>query len=56
MSGIAAAVDLGAEYPEDLERDGFALLSFRLYYLPAYGKRHSRRQSKSKSKGKGGSE
>ncbi|KAL9118412.1 MAG: hypothetical protein Q9187_005046, partial [Circinaria calcarea] len=30
MSGIAAAVDLGAQYPEDLERDRFALLSFRL--------------------------
>src|SRR5450432_2095320 len=26
MSGIAAAVDLGAEYPADLERDSFALL------------------------------
>ncbi|KAF2000741.1 FAD/NAD(P)-binding domain-containing protein [Amniculicola lignicola CBS 123094] len=38
MSGIAAAVDLGAQYPEDLERDKFALLSFRLYYLLAYGK------------------
>jgi hypothetical protein len=33
ISGIAAAVDLGASYPEDLERDKFALLSFRLYYL-----------------------
>ncbi|RYP58638.1 hypothetical protein DL769_008855 [Monosporascus sp. CRB-8-3] len=38
MSGIAAAVDLGAEYPEDLENDGFAFLCFRLYYLLAYGK------------------
>jgi hypothetical protein len=38
ISGIAAAVDLGATYPEDLERDKFALLSFRLYYLLAYGK------------------
>jgi len=38
ISGIAAAVDLGAKYPEDLERDRFALLAFRLYYLLAYGK------------------
>ena len=38
MSGIAAAVDLGAQYPEDLERDKFALLSFRLYYLLNYGR------------------
>jgi hypothetical protein len=38
ISGIAAAVDLGATYPEDLERDSFALLSFRLYYLLTYGK------------------
>lgn len=38
MSGIAAAVDLGANYPEDLEHDSFALLCFRLYYLLAYGK------------------
>jgi hypothetical protein len=43
MSGIAAAVDLGARYPEDLERDRFALLSFRLYYLLAYGKWYKRR-------------
>lgn len=38
ISGIAAAVDLGADYPEDLEHDKFALLSFRLYYLLIYGK------------------
>lgn len=56
MSGIAAAVDLGAEYPEDLEQDRFALLSFRLYYLLAYGKWYSRRRSKSESKGKEGSD
>jgi hypothetical protein len=43
MSGIAAAVDLGARYPEDLERDKFALLSFRLYYLLAYGKWYKKR-------------
>jgi len=36
ISGIAAAVNLGAQYPEDLERDKFALLSFRLYYLLQY--------------------
>lgn len=46
ISGIAAAVDLGARYPEDLERDKFALLSFRLYYLLAYGKWYSKKASK----------
>ncbi|KXJ88530.1 FAD dependent oxidoreductase [Microdochium bolleyi] len=46
MSGIAAAVDLGAEYPEDLEHDKFAFLCFRLYYLLAYGKWYSRRHTK----------
>ncbi|KAF2643398.1 FAD/NAD(P)-binding domain-containing protein [Massarina eburnea CBS 473.64] len=45
MSGIAAAVDLGAQYPGDLERDKFALLSFRLYYLLAYGKWYRKRGS-----------
>ncbi|KAI1257619.1 hypothetical protein MGN70_000662 [Eutypa lata] len=35
LSGIAAAVDLGAEYPADLENDCFAFLCFRLL---AYGK------------------
>ncbi|KAJ9637957.1 hypothetical protein H2204_004547 [Knufia peltigerae] len=48
MAGIAAAVDLGAEYPEDLENDKFALLSFRLYYLLVYGKWYRRRHSKMK--------
>lgn len=43
MSGIAAAVDLGAQYPEDLERDKFALLCFRLYYLLTYGKWYRKR-------------
>lgn len=46
ISGIAAAVDLGAKYPEDLERDKFALLSFRLYYLLAYGKWYRRNVKK----------
>lgn len=50
MSGIAAAVDLGAQYPEDLERDKFALLSFRLYYLLAYGKWYKK---KAKPEGEG---
>ncbi|KAL9091677.1 MAG: hypothetical protein Q9165_004753 [Trypethelium subeluteriae] len=43
ISGIAAAVDLGATYPEDLERDKFALLAFRLYYLLAYGRWYKKR-------------
>ncbi|KAI1079886.1 FAD/NAD(P)-binding domain-containing protein [Whalleya microplaca] len=46
MSGIAAAVDLGADYPEDLENDKFALLCFRLYYLLAYGKWYKRAHTK----------
>ena len=50
MSGIAAAVDLGAQYPENLERDKFALLSFRLYYLLTYGKWYSK---KAKQEGEG---
>ncbi|KAI1208118.1 FAD/NAD(P)-binding domain-containing protein [Annulohypoxylon truncatum] len=44
ISGIAAAVDLGADYPEDLENDRFAFLCFRLYYLLAYGKWYSSRR------------
>ena len=46
ISGIAAAVDLGARYPADLERDSFALLSFRLYYLLAYGKWYRRKAAR----------
>jgi hypothetical protein len=46
LSGVAAAVDLGAEYPRDLERDGWALLCFRCYYLLAYGKWYRRRLTK----------
>jgi len=53
MSGIAAAVDLGAKYPEDLERDKFALLSFRLYYLLAYGKWYRRNATKHSKEGEG---
>ncbi|KAK0720208.1 hypothetical protein B0H67DRAFT_575332 [Lasiosphaeris hirsuta] len=46
ISGLAAAVDLGARYPEDLERDGFALLCFRLYYLLIYGRWYRRKAPK----------
>ena len=53
MSGIAAAVDLGAEYPEDLERDTFALLCFRLYYLLVYGKWYRKRKTASLKEGEG---
>lgn len=53
MSGIAAAVDLGANYPEDLERDKFALLSFRLYYLLTYGKWYKRHATKQNKEGPG---
>ncbi|GAA5966780.1 hypothetical protein JCM8115_002814 [Rhodotorula mucilaginosa] len=33
ISGMAAAYALGAEYPEELEKDRFALLCFRSYLL-----------------------
>lgn len=49
ISGLAAAVDLGASYPEDLENDKFALLSFRLYYLLVYGKWYRRKFKDSQS-------
>ncbi|KAI5203998.1 hypothetical protein AUEXF2481DRAFT_91798 [Aureobasidium subglaciale EXF-2481] len=50
ISGTAAAIDLGATYPEDLERDQFALLAFRLYYLLAYGKWYSRKHKSKNAK------
>ena len=53
MSGIAAAVDLGATYPEDLERDKFAFLAFRLYYLLVYGRWYKRRATKVSKEGEG---
>ncbi len=46
LSGMAAAVDLGAEYPAELERDKWALFCFQLYYLLAYGKWYSARRDK----------
>lgn len=49
MSGIAAAVDLGAWYPEDLEHDRFAFLCFRLYYLITYGKWYRRKFTRGKA-------
>ena len=52
ISGIAAAVDLGAEYPADLENDKYALLSFRCYYALVYGKWYGRKYSR-KDAGKG---
>jgi hypothetical protein len=53
MSGISAAVDLGATYPEDLERDKFSFLAFRLYYLLVYGKWYRRRATKTTKEGEG---
>ncbi|OQN99058.1 hypothetical protein B0A48_14919 [Cryoendolithus antarcticus] len=53
ISGISAAVDLGADYPEDLERDSFALLSFRLYYLLTYGRWYKRKATKTTKEGEG---
>jgi len=46
ISGTAAAVSLGAEYPRDLERDSFAFLCFRLYYLFMYRRWYGRRAKK----------
>ena len=53
MSGIAAAVNLGATYPEDLERDKFAFLAFRLYYLLVYGRWYRRNATKKTKEGVG---
>jgi predicted NAD/FAD-binding protein len=53
ISGVSAAVDLGAEYPADLERDRFALLSFRLYYLLVYGKWYRRKHTNQSKEGEG---
>ncbi|KAK0937545.1 hypothetical protein LTR29_010878 [Friedmanniomyces endolithicus] len=53
MSGIAAAVDMGAVYPEDLERDKFSFLAFRLYYLLVYGRWYKRNATKSSKEGVG---
>lgn len=53
LSGIAAAVSLGASYPEDLERDKWAFLCFRLYYLLSHGRWYSRRATKSDKNAKG---
>lgn len=53
MSGIAAAVDLGAEYPHDLERDKFSFLAFRLYYLLVYGRWYRRNATKKTLDGEG---
>lgn len=53
ISGISAAVSLGAQYPEDLERDRFSFLAFRLYYLLIYGKWYSRKATKKTREGEG---
>jgi hypothetical protein len=53
ISGISAAVNLGADYPEDLERDKFAFLSFRLYYLLVYGSWYRRKATKKSKEGLG---
>lgn len=53
ISGIAAAVSLGATYPEDLERDRFAFLAFRLYYLFMYRRWYQRTCTKKSKSGEG---
>ncbi|KAK3722781.1 hypothetical protein LTR37_002353 [Vermiconidia calcicola] len=53
ISGIAAAADLGAEYPHNLERDKFAFLAFRLYYLLVYGKWYRRNATTKTKEGEG---
>jgi len=55
ISGIAAAVSLGAEYPADLERDRFALLAFRLYYLFMYRTWYRRKYTEKNREGEGSS-
>ncbi|KAI1123271.1 FAD dependent oxidoreductase [Nemania abortiva] len=56
LSGIAAAVDLGAEYPEDLEHDRFSFLCFRLYYLLTYGKWYRRNHTARRERSEAGSQ
>lgn len=46
-------MDLGAEYPADLERDKFAFLAFRLYNLLIYGKWIRRNYTKIDKNGEG---
>ncbi|EME44479.1 hypothetical protein DOTSEDRAFT_53565 [Dothistroma septosporum NZE10] len=53
ISGISAAVDLGADYPDDLERDKFSFLAFRLYYLLVYGRWYKRKATKNSKEGEG---
>jgi hypothetical protein len=53
ISGISAAVNLGATYPEDLERDRFAFLCFRLYYLFQYRSWYRRKATKESRDGEG---
>jgi hypothetical protein len=53
ISGVAAAVSLGATYPEDLERDRWAFLCFRLYYLFMYRSWYRRNATKNSKSGEG---
>ncbi|KIW07789.1 hypothetical protein, variant [Verruconis gallopava] len=53
ISAISAAVSLGADYPADLERDGFAFLCFRLYHLLQHGTWYRRRVTKENRNGPG---
>jgi len=53
ISGIAAAVNLGADYPADLERDRFSFLAFRLYYLLQYARWYTRKATRSTMEGVG---
>lgn len=45
VSGVAAAVSLGATYPDDLEKDSFAYTAFKAYYLLSHGKRYKKGQN-----------
>lgn len=53
IAGIAAAVNLGADYPADLERDRFSFLAFRLYYLLQYASWYSRKATRTTRDGLG---
>ena len=50
ISGMAAAYRLGAEYPEELENDSFAVLCFRLYLLLSHGKWYKKGGNREKGK------
>jgi hypothetical protein len=49
ISGMSAAYNLGASYPEELMQDDLAWLSFRLYNLLAWRRWPTKRDVRSKA-------